>query len=355
MDDILTGADTLAEACQLQQEVTGLLEKGCFGAHKWCANHSEILRDVPEELRGSSFVVSDNNSKALVKTLGVVWNPVEDWFSVSVPDCENMDGGTRRKLLSQLAKIFDPLGLFGPVITTAKLILREVGELQIGWDDPVPPEVSSKWQSFRTEMIVLNEVRLPRWVGCNETTKLELHGFSDASDLAYGACLYTRAVFPDGSIQMRLICSKSRILPKKKARNKAITTPRAELLAALLLARLTVKLMDAAEMNFESVTLWSDSQIVLAWIRKLPHQLHTYVANRVGEIQKLTSDCSWNYIPTHENPADLISRGELPRKLINSKIWWTGPPTFTKSIVDSAVESIPDEELPEMRDRKSVV
>nr|XP_029724589.1 uncharacterized protein LOC115264714 [Aedes albopictus] len=110
---------------------------------------------------------SDNNSKVIVKTLGVVWNPTEDWFSVSVPDCENMDGITRRKLLSQLAKIFDPLGFFGPVITTAKLILREIGELQTDWDDPVPDEISSKWRNFRTEMLVLNDVRLPRWINWN--------------------------------------------------------------------------------------------------------------------------------------------------------------------------------------------
>lgn len=122
--------------------------------------------------------------------------------------------------------------------------------------------------------------------------KLELHGFSDASDLAYGACLYVRAVFPDDSTEMRLICSKSRILPKKKARNKAITTPRAELLAAVLLARLTVKVMDATELEYESVTLWSDSKIVLAWIKKPPHLLHTYVSNRVIEIQKLDPSCS---------------------------------------------------------------
>ena len=48
---------------------------------------------------------------------------------------------------------------------------------------------------------------------------------------------------------MNLICSKSRILPKKKAKEKAITTPRAELLAALLLAKLIVKFLDATELE----------------------------------------------------------------------------------------------------------
>ena len=190
MDDILTGADTLEEACELQREVTGLLAKACFGAHKWCTNNLDIVRTVPEELRGNSFEVTDDNTKTTVKTLGVTWNPFEDWFSVSVPDFDDLNEVTRRKLLSQLAKIFDPLGFFGPVITYAKLILREVGELQIDWDDPVPPDVGSKWRNFRIEMTALREVRLPRWISWKGVLKLELHGYADASDLAYGACLY---------------------------------------------------------------------------------------------------------------------------------------------------------------------
>lgn len=77
MDDILTGADTLAEACQLQREVTGLLAKACFGAHKWCANHADIVEEVPVELRGNSFEVTDDTSIPTSKNLrpaGVFWS-----------------------------------------------------------------------------------------------------------------------------------------------------------------------------------------------------------------------------------------------------------------------------------------
>lgn len=150
---------------------------------------------------------------------------------------------------------------------------------------------------------------------------------------------------------MRLVYSKSRILPKKKFRNKAITTPRAELLAALLLSKMVVKLLNAMELEFESKFLWSDSKIALAWIKKAPNTLHTYVSNRVAEIQKLTQCCSWKYIPTNENPADLISRGEHPKKLIESNIWWNGPSMLNcLSVAEKAEEAeMLDEELPELR------
>ncbi|XP_038106952.1 uncharacterized protein LOC119766466 [Culex quinquefasciatus] len=316
MDDVLTGADTLAEACELQREMTGLLAKACFGAHKWCANHSDLLREVPEELRGNSFEVTDDSSKTIVKTLGVTWNPFEDWFSVSVPDFDDLEEVTRRKLLSQLAKIFDPLGFFGPVITYAKLILREVGELHIEWDDPVPTDIGEKWRSFRIELTALREVRLPRWISWKGALKLELHGYADASDLAYGACIYVKGFFANEETEMRLICSKSRILPKKrKPKEKTISTPRAELLAALLLARMVVKFLSATELKFESVHLWSDSQIVLAWLKKLPQLLQTFVSNR---------------------------------KLIKSKKWWQGRPRTTVAAAADEIV-IPDDELPEMR------
>lgn len=92
---------------------------------------------------------------------------------------------------------------------------------------------------------------------------------------------------------MKLIRSKSRILPKKTGKMKPITTPRAELLAALPLSREVTKVNNSLDISFNRVTLWSDSQIVLCWIRKSPADLQLYVSNRVTEIQKLTSEYQW--------------------------------------------------------------
>ncbi|XP_055614820.1 uncharacterized protein LOC129761138 [Toxorhynchites rutilus septentrionalis] len=149
---------------------------------------------------------------------------------------------------------------------------------------------------------------------------------------------------------MHLICSKSRILPKKTNKGKPITTPRAELLAALLLSRLTEKTIATTDIGFESVNLWTDSQIVLCRIGKPAGMLQQYVSNRVGEIQRITNSFKWRYIPTQENPADIISRGILPRKILQNPMWWGGPPMLKKAMIENVQpEPIDDENLPEMR------
>ncbi|XP_055622044.1 uncharacterized protein LOC129765659 [Toxorhynchites rutilus septentrionalis] len=340
MDDIVAGAHNLPEACVLQQEIDGLLSIACFGAHKWCSNSSKILDQIDDELRGTDFKVGDENSKVITKTLGIVWNPPDDWFSFSVTPGDP-EATTKREILSEVAKIYDLLGLVGPVVTTAKLILREVSLLSMEWDEPVPQDIVLKWRRFRDELTCLNQLRVPRWISSANAMVVELHGFSDASDVAFGACLYSRVIHKDGTVTMHLICSKSRILPKKTNKGKPITTPRAELLAALLLSRLTEKTIAAIDIEFESVNLWTDSQIVLCWIGKPASN---------AEIQRITNSYKWRYIPTQENPADIISRGILPRKILQNPMWWGGPPMLKKAMIeDVQPEPIDDENLPEMR------
>ncbi|XP_058449039.1 uncharacterized protein LOC131429000 [Malaya genurostris] len=352
IDDVLTGAQSLEATLQLQSELTELLKDGCFDAHKWCSNSTAVLEGIPEELRGTALNMADIDSKTIIKTLGVAWNPTKDWFSFTVTpsDRNSSEVLTRRQILSEVARIFDPLGIIGPVVTEAKLILREVCSQNAEWDDPVSEIIAKRWKIFREELPVLNELQIPRWILAEDVSIVELHGFCDSSNQAYGSCLYTRLVYANGSSTMRLICSKSRILPKAKAKIKPITTPRSELLAAVLLSRLVNKFLASVDLIFHSINLWSDSQIALCWLRKPPAELERFVSNRVIEIQRLTSEFQWRYIATDMNPADIISRGEHPSKLIKRRLWWDGPGIFTAGadLPDDA-PSLSDDDLPELK------
>ncbi|XP_043496414.1 uncharacterized protein LOC122520389 [Polistes fuscatus] len=70
---------------------------------------------------------------------------------------------------------------------------------------------------------------------------------------------------------------------------------------------------------------WSDSTIVLAWLTKPSYNWKTFVANRVSEIQSIKAGSVWKHVQSHENPADIVSRGIRPIELIENKLWWNGP------------------------------
>lgn len=109
---------------------------------------------------------------------------------------------------------------------------------------------------------------------------LQLHGFADASETAYGGVIYARCELPDGSVRVSLMTAKSRVAPLKQ-----VTLPRLELCAAALLVKLFNYVGGTFGAEPMDYVMWSDSQVVLSWIRKEPRHWHNYVGNRVAIIQ----------------------------------------------------------------------
>lgn len=347
MDDILTGASTLAAIKQLREDVEDLMLKGQFPIRKWCSNNDNVLEGVPEEHREKLVPIEECSANETIKTLGLVWNPKSDQFLFlkkleCVPEDVNI---TKRYILSQIAKLFDPLGFISPVIVLAKVIMQKLWTSSLGWDDSVDGDLLIEWKVFHESLINLNDIQIPRCVVVDEFEFVEMHGFSDASLKAYGACVYLRCIRKDGTVSVRLLCSKSRVAPIRGS-----TIPRLELCGALLLSRLVSKIIPELKMDFRDVKLWSDSQVVLAWRRKGLDQLQVYVRNRVIEINELTGDYQWAYVRSVQNPADILSRGCSPEDLKHCDMWWNGPP-FLRDI-DYEVESTPDvpeELIPELK------
>jgi hypothetical protein len=71
--------------------------------------------------------------------------------------------------------------------------------------------------------------------------------------------------------------------------------------------------------------LWTDSMNVLWWINTAHKELKMYVANRVDVILNHTESEQWRHVGTHENPADIASRGSLLKDLLVNDLWWQGP------------------------------
>lgn len=218
----------------------------------------------------------------------------------------------------------------------AKLILQDIWQAHVGWDESLPQDIHRKWVDFKQQLVHLRELQIPRWVGIGSGTReIQLHGFCDASERAYGACVYVRTNSDSSECRIELLISKSRVAPIK-----AVSLPRLELSAALLLARLIDRVRLSTDLTESRLFLWTDSMIVLQWIASPSRKWAAFVANRVGEIQRLTRISSWRHVPSAHNPADILSRGCDLVSLSRSTAWWNGP-----SFLKSAEEQWPEKKI----------
>ena len=157
-------------------------------------------------------------------------------------------------------------------------------------------------------------------------TTIQIHGFSDASERAFGASVYIRSGNSNGKLLSQLLCSNSRVSPVKQ-----VSILRLELCGAQLLAMLIKKVLPLLCIPIYSFHLWTDSRLVLTWLQDIPTRWNTYVANRESEIQDITSNFFWHHVASEDNPTDILSRGTGPEELWRSSHWWNGPSWLEQS------------------------
>lgn len=170
-------------------------------------------------------------------------------------------------MLSAVAQIYDPLGLIAPVLIVAKLIMKQLWALNIGWDEGLPQELHSKWKHYHSSLRQLSKLQIPRCVK-PQGRRIDLFGFCDASERTYGACIYAVASTKENISHSYLICAKSRVAPLK-----TLTLAKLELCAALLLAKLCRTAHTAIGENINNMHLWTDSTIVISFIGYTPVQV----------------------------------------------------------------------------------
>ncbi|GFX38658.1 integrase catalytic domain-containing protein [Trichonephila clavipes] len=123
--------------------------------------------------------------------------------------------------------------------------------LKIDWTDLLPDTINREWRQFVESLQVVNDININRCIVVEQPEVIELHGFSDASQSAYGAVVYCKSITSDRKMLVHLIASKSRVAPTKQT-----TIPRLELCAAVLLAKLVHRVKQALKLNVTNTFLF---------------------------------------------------------------------------------------------------
>ena len=356
VDDLASGSDDTESALALAKKIKTRLSEGGFNMRKWLSNSKELMSEFqcdpqfseegPQQSPGLSSSVTEEDqgySKSIFhpqqfdshpRVLGQIWNPQTDTFimlfSAALKNAES-NTITKRSLLSVAAKFYDPLGLISPVTLRFKQMFQELCKSKVGWDEPLNDEFCEEWNQIVQKLKEASYMSIPRCY-CPDSfhspiKSTELHSFGDASESSYGACVYLRCEHSEG-IHCDLIASKTRVAPMSKQ-----TIPRLELLSSLLACRLTESVKKALDdvKSIDSVTYWSDSTVVLSWIRNSNKEFKQFVENRLREIRRLAPSELWKYVPTKQNPADIASRGTTATQLVGNKLWCNGPEFLVQS------------------------
>ena len=236
---------------------------------------------------------------------------------------------TKRTLLSDFSKHFDPIGLIAPVLVVAKVIIQSCWKLDLEWNDAVADDVSRAYTCWKDDMSALSQLKIPRKVlPTHLYDEASLQVFCDASEKAYGACVYLVSV-KDDIVSSTLISSKCKV-----ALIKPSTLPQLELLAVHTGAKLATAVKAVLSKSKHALNisvLYSDSTIALSWIKADPARWHTFVSNRVSQIQSMLPTTEFIHVPSEENPADLCSRGLLATQLVAQQTFWFQGPSWLGS------------------------
>ncbi|GFT23059.1 integrase catalytic domain-containing protein [Trichonephila clavipes] len=322
VDDVISGADDISQALKVSKDAETIMKNASMKLRKWNSNDQTLMRTWERE--------------------GLETHPRHPDDSSKIPSSKTRQNPSQKRIVLQSAgKIYDPVGFLSPYTIRLKCLLQELWLRKLFWDDELPPDIHAVWSQWWLELPFLSELKIPRKIldSNGDSSEVQIHTFSDASEKAYGAAAFLRVKHKD-RVSVDLVTSKSRVAPLKR-----LSLPRLELMGALLAARLAKEVKKILDQKCSTrAFFWTDSQVTLHWIKGPNHRWKPFVANRVREIQSLTDPNSWFHCSGKDNPADLLTRGISVDALTTNSKWWNGS-SFLRQI-DFQTKGL-DEAIPE--------
>jgi len=253
-----------------------------------------------------------NLDKGITSVLGLSWQTDIDSFifNIKVPIIN-----TKREFVSFIGSLYDPLGFLSPWTISLKILCQDVWRSNIDWDKNLPDQFIKSLSQLHHRFNQIDTIKVPRGFFIESASIIDLIGYCDASNRAI-CCVFYIVV----NNVSHLLIAKTRLLPIN-----GLTIPRAELTAAFYLTKLlkTIK-HELSVVKFNSIRLFSDSQVTLSWIKSPLSHKDVFVRNRVQSIKGLSSDKQWHFVPSENNPADCGTKFKTNFNAAAVTFWLSG-------------------------------
>ncbi|XP_049886912.1 uncharacterized protein LOC126381471 [Pectinophora gossypiella] len=173
IDDWISSMETEEQVVETAQQVDAILRGAGFKLQKWKSNSTSILNQVSDNNQTNTTTQFGDKTH---KVLGLAWSPDTDNLKYIFNPAPIQKPITKRKILSLISGIFDPLGLLGPILVTGKIFIQQLWKDKTNWDDPVPPPLIKEWEHFYNSLFSINKMNIPRQVICSQYTNRTLRG-----------------------------------------------------------------------------------------------------------------------------------------------------------------------------------
>ena len=350
VDDMLKSYEGTQTAIDQFQRTVQMCNEGGFHLTKVVSNSRQVMKSVSREEHGKSFKELDLSCDVLPveRALGVHWCIENDTFGFRIVLKDQPL--TRRGILSTVSSIYDPLGLAAPFVLQGKLILQQLCIDKKGWDEPLNEKQIAAWTQWRRDLPKLESIKVDRCIKPKDfghIVNYSIHHFSDASSIAYGQASYLRVENSKGDVSSTLLVGKSRVAPIKP-----VTIPRLELTAATVSAKVAALLRTEISIEPCPEFFWTDSEVVLGYLKNERKRFYLFVANRVQTILSISRSDQWKHVKSDQNPADDASRPINIREFSTQHRWFRGPEMLKKPLPELEMTTSPitiNEDDPEIK------
>ena len=193
---------------------------------------------------------------------------------------------TKRRILSETSKLFDPLSLCLPVTVRSRVLLRTMWKKQFGWDDPLPSEILSSWRELAKDLSGLSDIHFDREALVSGQPG-ELHIFCAASKEANGFAAYV--------VQDRRSCLL--FAKVKVAQMKEKTLPVLELMAVYLALKCLPTILSNCEQFVPTkLCVATDAQVVFSWLLSQSMvSMNIFAKNRLKDALRMNRELESQY------------------------------------------------------------